>query len=390
MTANQSSVNANITSKGNLYYIVISYYQDGKRKQKWIKTGIPTAGNNKRKIEQVRLQMLQEWSEKLSLSPNDMLFSDFLKSWLEDVRPSIEASTYFSYRNTVLSSICPYFEKLGIKLYDLTTNDIQKFYRHKMDADGVSANTIYHYHANIHKCLNYAVKTGRIKKNPSDNVDLPKKQPHIANFYTAEELKKLLEYAKGSPIELIVRLAAWFGLRRGEILGIRWQDVDLASKTLFISGTIKDKGSSGSKIHNMYYKPSAKTSASIRSFPMPDQAVLYLSNLKQLQASWPTLNPDYNHKWDGFVFIRPNGDLIPLEYVSRTFPKLCERAGLRRLKLHELRHTNISLLLEAGASMKELQEWAGHSSYTTTANIYSHIQAKTKERLTEAIEKAVC
>ena len=93
----------------------------------------------------------------------------------------------------------------------------------------------------------------------------------------------------------------------------------------------------------------------------------------------------YNHDWDDFVCVRPNGDLIPPEYVTRAFPKLCEECGLRRLKLHELRHTNISLHLAEGASMKELQEWAGHSSYATTANIYSHVQVQSKNRLMDTI-----
>lgn len=83
--------------------------------------------------------------------------------------------------------------------------------------------------------------------------------------------------------------------------------------------------------------------------------------------------PEYNHVWDDFVCVRQNGDLIPLEYVTRTFPRLCEKSGMRPLRLHELRHTNLSLLLENGASMKELQEWAGHSSYSATANIYAHV-----------------
>lgn len=86
-----------------------------------------------------------------------------------------------------------------------------------------------------------------------------------------------------------------------------------------------------------------------------------------------------------FVCVRENGDLIPLEYVSRAFPKLCKDCGLRELKLHELRHTNISLLLSDGASMKEVQEWAGHSNYSVTANTYAHIQAKSKSRLTDSI-----
>lgn len=95
---------------------------------------------------------------------------------------------------------------------------------------------------------------------------------------------------------------------------------------------------------------------------------------------------NYNHYWDDFVCVRKNGNLLPLEYVSRAFPKLCEKCGLRRITLHELRHTNISLLLDKGANMKELQEWAGHSSYQTTANVYSHIGAKSKEKLTNLLE----
>ena len=93
----------------------------------------------------------------------------------------------------------------------------------------------------------------------------------------------------------------------------------------------------------------------------------------------------HNHQWDDFICTRENGDLIPLEYVSRAFPKLCKDCGLRELKLHELRHTNISLLLSDGASMKEVQEWAGHSNYSVTANTYAHIQAKSKSRLTDSI-----
>ena len=119
---------------------------------------------------------------------------------------------------------------------------------------------------------------------------------------------------------------------------------------------------------------------------MSDSALKYLSELKAKQEKRKQENKLYIHTWDDFVCVRPDGSLLPLEYVSRAIPKLCEKAGLKRIKLHELRHTNISILLESGASMKELQEWAGHSSYSTTANIYSHIQAKSKTRLTESLE----
>lgn len=386
MTANQS-ITANISHKGDTYYIIVNYYNlDGKRKQKWIKTDLSVSGNNKRKVEQKRLEILQEWQDKITLNENDMLFSDFLKQWLEDTKHTISKNTYFGYKQVVHNVICPYFADRRIKLCDLKPYHIQSFYTMKMERDKVTANTIHHYHANIHKALNYAVKTERLKSNPADKVELPKKQQHIADFYTVAELKTLLEFSKGSPIETVVLLASWFGLRRGEIIGLRWNGIDFKNKTLYINGTVKDKGESGSKLQNLYYEPSAKTSSSIRSFPMPDSAINYLSELKQKQDERKKKIKMYNHKWDDFVCVKPNGDLLPLEYVSRAFPKLCEKAGLKRLRLHELRHTNISILLESGASMKELQEWAGHSSYSTTANIYSHIQAKTKAKLTESIE----
>lgn len=165
---------------------------------------------------------------------------------------------------------------------------------------------------------------------------------------------------------------------------MRWSSINFDAKVLSITGVVKDKGESGSKIKNMYYAPTAKTKSSLRSFPLNDEMVTYLKNLKA-QQDRRRMQKDYNNSWSDFVCVRNNGDLIPLEYVSRAFPKLCEECGLRKLKLHELRHTNISLLLSEGASMKEIQEWAGHSNYSVTANTYAHIQAKSKSRLTESI-----
>ena len=98
---------------------------------------------------------------------------------------------------------------------------------------------------------------------------------------------------------------------------------------------------------------------------------------------------NYNHAWDGFVCVRENGDLVPPDYISKRFPEFCERCGLRRIRFHELRHTNLSLLLDSGASMNDIQSWAGHSSYSTTANIYAHIQSKSKEKLSQMLDKII-
>ena len=375
---------ASIQTKSNKYYIVLNWKSNGKRAQKWVHTGLSTTGNNKRKAEQKRLEILREWENKVSLNDCDMLFSDYLKRWLEDTKHTISENTYYSYRKTIYNSICPYFEQMKIKLCDLKPFHIQEFYNHKMQNEGVTANTVWHYHANISKALKYAYRTERIKENPSDKIELPKKEKHIANYYSAEELKTLLEKTKGSKIEMVVYLAAWFGLRRGEIIGLRWDCIDFENNTLSVIGTVTDKGI-GSKRENLTYRQTTKTNSSLRSFPISDEVAKYLKELKAKQERQKSTVKRYNHKWEGFVCVDNAGNLISPDYVTRVFPKLCEQCGLRRIKLHELRHTNISLLVEAGAHMKDIQEWAGHSSYSTTANIYAHIQAKSKNKLMQTL-----
>lgn len=387
MTANQS-VTANVAHKKDTYYIIVNYYNvDGKRKQKWIKTDLTVSGNNKRKVEQKRLELLQDWQEKLKFNENEILFADFMQQWLEVIKNNVRPTTFYGYKQVVNYAIDHYFRERKITLYELKPYHIQDFYTFKMDNDGISANTILHYHANIHKALAYAVKTERIPTNPADKVELPKKQKHIANYYTQDELNTLLKNSKGHLLETVIRLAVWFGLRRGEIIGMRWSSVDFDNKTISVTGTIKDRGGKGAEVGKLYFEPTAKNSSSLRSFPLSDSMITYLKQVKDNQDKRRNTIKFYNHNWDDFVCVKNNGDLITLDSVSYAFPKFCEKCGLKPLKLHELRHSNITLLLEKGASMKELQEWAGHSSYNTTANIYSHIQAKSKSRLTNTINE---
>lgn len=389
MTANQN-ITANISHKGDKYYIIVNYYNlDGKRKQKWIKTDLSVSGNNKRKIEQKRLEILQEWQNKLKFNENEILFTDYMQQWLEIIKNNVRPTTFYGYKQVVNYAIDPYFRKRKITLYELKPYHIQDFYTYKMDNDKISANTILHYHANIHKALAYAVKTERILTNPADKVELPKKQKHIANYYTQDELNTLLKHSKGHLLETVIRLAVWFGLRRGEIIGMRWSSIDFENKTISVTGTIKDRGGKGTEVGKLYFEPTAKNLSSLRSFPLSDSMITYLQQVKDSQDKRKNTIKLYNHNWDDFVCVKNNGDLISLDSVSYAFPKFCKKCGLKPIKLHELRHSNITVLLEKGASMKELQEWAGHSSYNTTANIYSHIQTESKSKLTNIIENVL-
>ena len=373
---------ASVQEKRNKYYIVLNWVENGKRRQRWVGTDLSVNGNNKRRAEQKRKEVLREAEEKALLSNyEDILFSDYMQKWLEETKHTVAETTYTIYKNVICGVICPYFAERKIKLSDLKPYHIQDFYAYKMKNDNVTANTIHHYQANIHRALKYAVKTERIKDNPAANIDLPKKQKHIADFYSPEELKVLLEAAKGTDIEMVVYIAAWLGLRRGEIIGLKWNYVDFENQTISVKGTMARAGKT-------IYKETAKNASSLRTLPMNTELARYLYDLKERQtANRKRLGKHYTDKWKDFVCVRDNGEILKLDYVTRHIPLLCEQCGLRRIGLHELRHSNVSLLLSAGVSIKEIQEWAGHSTYTTTADIYAHIQSQNKVKLSQSIER---
>ncbi len=371
---------------GRWYARICWYDANGTRQIKTRATGYSVEGNNKRKAEKRMREIQAEFEAKMTPNSNDMLFSDWLTQWLDETRQGIEESTYTEYKRMIDNCIGPYFKKSNTKLCDLKAYHIQEFYNYRQENDGVSPQTVRRYHALIHKALKYAVKMERLNKNPSDNVELPKSEKHIAERYSDQELKILLKTAQGSSIETPVYLGSWFGLRRGEVIGLRWSSVDFDQCLLTVNGVVRDKGKRGGKTRNLYYVPHTKTEASRRTLPMPQTAVSYLRELKEKQDARRNCVTDYNHEWDDFVCVRENGDLIPLEYVTRTFKQLCKKAGLEPIKFHELRHTNLSVLVESGASMKVVQVWAGHSTYKQTADTYSHIQTGSKKILADTME----
>jgi len=376
---------ANLYERRGKYHVMLNWYQNNKRKQKSIGTGIPVQGGNKRKAEQKRKDILAEWEAKIAENFQDILFSDYLLQWLEIVKYSIAETTYAVYKQTIERQINPYFANKKIKLHDLKPHHIQSFYAWKLEASDVTGNTIHHYHANIHKALKHAMQTELIRDNPAAKVVLPKKKRFIADFYTAEEMRRLLEVIQGEKIETPVYLASWFGMRRGEVLGLRWQDIDFQSMTLSVSGVITDKGES-SRSENVKYRAGAKTHSGLRSFPLPVEVADYLEKQKaQQEKNRELMGSAYNNAWTEFVCVDAMGDLIRPEYLSRSFPALLEKHGLRVIRFHDLRDSNASLLLDKGVDMKLIQSWLGHAHYSTTADIYTHLRADAKRKVGDVL-----
>ena len=164
---------------------------------------------------------------------SDMLFADYLEQWLEVAKTRIAIATYSSYSNMVQSTIAPYFRKTKVKLCDLEASHIQTFYNEKLKV--VKPNTVIHYHAVIHSALKYAVKTDMLSKNVADKVDRPKKNSFQPVFLSAEEMETLFRELKGSKLELPVMVAAFYGFRRGEVVGLKWDAIDFERGTISVS-----------------------------------------------------------------------------------------------------------------------------------------------------------
>ena len=176
----------------------------------------------------------------MSVLPDKLTFTQFLADWLKMMKTSVETTTFAGYLQTVNNKIIPYFDKHfpKLQLRDVTPKHIQDHYTYDMTDNGVSANTVIHRHANIRKALQYAFKTGLIDSNPADKVQRPKKKPHPCEPYNAAELEKLFKAVKGTRFELGVILAAFYGLRRGEAVGLKWSAIDFERKTITISHTV--------------------------------------------------------------------------------------------------------------------------------------------------------
>ena len=375
-------VAGHLQEKNGLYYMVVSYPDvAGKRKTKWFSTGLPIKGN-KKKAEQMLMDLRKEYVPKEKPLEQTILFSDFMLQWLEIVKPTIAITTYSSYCNMVTGVIVPYFKAKQITLGDLKATDIQAFYMDQLKR--VSASSVIHYHANIHKALKYAVKIDLIPTNPADKVERPKKSRFVGSFYDSEEVERLFVAAKGTNLEIPIFLGAFYGLRRSEALGLKWSAIDFQNNTITIRHTVTTCLLDGKCVQ--VAQDTTKTKSSMRTLPLvPSFKEKLLSHKKQQEEYRRVCGRSYDKRYLDYVCVDEMGTLISPHYLTAAFPKLLEKNNLRHIRFHDLRHSCASLLLANGVPMKQIQEWLGHSDFSTTANVYAHLDYNSKLSSADAI-----
>lgn len=375
-----------LQEKKGLYYMVLSYKdKSGKRVSKWLPTGLPVKGNKKR-AEDMLMAARAKFVAVEAAIDRDMPFSSYLVQWMEIARSTLKPNTAAGYASMIQNPIAPYFQQRGITLGGLQAVDIQMFYTSQLKR--VSANTVIHYHAIIHRALKYAVKTDLIDVNPADKVERPRKDRFTASFYDGNEVNRLFQAARGTPLELPVMLAAFYGLRRSEVVGLKWDAIDFENKTIAIRHTVTACAEKGRRIE--VAADTTKTASSRRTLPLVPAFQTKLAALKEQQEKNRILcGRSYCTDYLGYVLVDAMGNRLKLSYISTAFPALLKRNGLRPIRFHDLRHSCASLLLKNGVPMKQIQEWLGHSDFSTTANIYAHLDAGSKLTSAQAMEKGL-
>ena len=383
-------VAGHLQEKNGMFYVVLNYRdENGKRKTPWISTNLPVKGNKKRAekfMMDVRRNFVppnvQRIEEREAMQKGDILFTDFLLKWLRVAKSTVKLTTYASYEMMATRIIIPYFETLNIKLKELTTEDIQEFYSAQLER--VSANTVIHYHAVIHRALKYAVKIKTIQSNPAVNVERPRKEKFIGSFYDKKEINTLFDIIQGHPLEVAIKLAAFYGLRREEIIGLKWTAIDFENNTLTIQHTVTECNLDGKHIE--VASDTAKTDSSLRTMPLVTNFREMLLAKKEKQEHYRKLcGRSYCKEYLDYIFVNEMGERWKPRYLSDGFKRILEQNGLRRIRFHDLRHTCASLLLANNVPMKKIQEWLGHSDFSTTANIYAHLDFQSKISSAEAM-----
>ena len=381
-------VAGHLTLKNGRYYAVLNYRNaGGQRKTKWISLGLPEKGSKRKaEAELARLRAEFEPPKEVGDLSSDMLFADYLLEWLEIAKGRLAVATYSSYAAMIKKPVGPYFRQRNLTLRELEARHLQMFYSEMLRK--VKPNTVIHYHAIIHSALKYAMKTDMVPQNVAMKVDRPRKNSFQPTFLDAEQMQKLFEIVKGTRLELPVLVAAFYGLRRGEVLGLKWDAIDFNRGTLTIKRTVTEATIDGTM--KIIEQDSAKTKSSLRTLPLVWSFRDYFQKVKEAQElNKKVCGNCYNYDYDGYVFVNELEERMRPDYLTEYFPKYIAKHGVPKMRFHDLRHSCASLLLANGVPLKQIQEWLGHSDFSTTANIYAHLDYRSKISSAQAMEQGM-
>lgn len=375
-----------IATKGGRFYAVVDLGRDanGKRRRKWSK-GYAT----EREADAELVALLHALDEGEPVDTSKMRLRDFLEQrWLPIVAPDLSPSTRDTYRHIIAGHIGP-DPVAGERLDKLDPTKLDAFYVRLRETggrrgQGLAPKTIQNVHALLSSALGFAADKGLIPRNPASRAKRPKgeEEPNTPPPWTASEVRAFLAHVDGDRLEGLWWTLVTTGMRRSEVLGLGWGDVDLDRASMSITHTVV-RGPEG-----VVRRRQTKSRTSRRSVALDSQTVARLRDHRRRQLeerlAWGEGYQDL-----GMVFAREDGTLLRPSWVSRRFDLLRDEAGLPRIRLHDVRHTWATLALLAGVPMKVVQERLGHASITITMDRYSHLLEGLDRDAAETVTRAI-
>ena len=336
----------------------------GKVIQRTKSTGLREKDHTERKAKAMMKDIVAEWEREANSfqRTENPSFETCVNQWLEHKKLTIRSNTLVSYEYEANKYIIPMLGKIGI--CDLKRRDIQDYYEH-LQREGLSVNTMKKHRVIIRGTLRDAVLDDLIPINVADNVILPKGKRYEGNALTEEQVSIVLKALEEQeePIKSVITLALTFGLRRSEICGLRWEDVDLTNQTLHICNTVTDYAGT------IYESEDTKTSSSNRVLYIPDATVEFFRRLKASQEE----NGIHSSK----VCVWPDGREVKPMYITRASKRFLESCGIEGIRLHDLRGT-VGTYLAKNVPIQQVKDYLGHKDIQTTLKYYVHTIDKDK------------
>jgi integrase len=367
-----------ITKRGDSWSALVDLPPDpvtGKRRRKRI------TARTKREVETQVAELIHK-AETGFTAAGKLTVREFFDRWLESAAPTLRPATARRYRDVARLHIVGVIGNL--RLAKLTPGDVQRLYADRLAA-GLSPTSVHHIHAILHRALDQAVRWGLLMRNVTDAVDPPRRSSPEMRAWDARQVAAVMAAAASDDLEALWRLAVFSGMRRGEILGLRWADVDLEGGELAVRRTLSRGATSRLEVGE------PKTAAGRRRVSLSPSVVesLRRHRVRQLEQRLAAGPAYVDHD---LVFATESGSVIHPNALSLRFRKLIARAGVPSIRFHDLRHTNATIDLATGTHPKVVQERLGHASISETLDRYSHLtpnmQREAADRLDAAVEDA--
>jgi len=367
-----------VRKEGGSWRYVVDFPRgsDGRRRQKK-KRGFRT----KAEAERALAVELQKLSTNSYILRSELTVEGFLvDQWLPSAKQTLRPSTYSSYERNIILHVIPIIG--GARVQDLTAPMLNEMYQQVADGSPTTGNclspkSIRHIHTTLRKALADGMRWGVLERNAAELADPPPLKRKEMSTWSVAECQQFLHHIDGYENEPLFVLALTTGMRRGEICGLRWRDVDFDAARLSVRQTLNSV-----EYGLVFGEP--KSARSRRSVPLPDLSIEHLRRQQERQAGWREVIgrgwPDHD-----LVFTYEDSRPVHPDALSDSFKRMVKSSGLRRIRLHDCRHTYATLALENNVPIKVISEVLGHSSPAFTMDVYSHVTPAMMEDLARRV-----